>query len=55
MKIVKHFVLGMILALMLTSVVSAQEKYHLLVVSGHARSDVSTATKTIMDVGVITQ
>ena len=50
MKIlIQHFVFGIIIALMLTSVASAQDKYHLLVVSGHARSDVSTATKTIME------
>ena len=49
MKIfVKSLILGAVIALMATSVVSAQEK-HLLVVSGHARIEVSTATKTIME------
>ena len=41
--------LGVILTLVIASTVSAQEKCHLLMVSGHARSDVSTATKTIME------
>lgn len=47
--LVKSLILGAIIALMLASVVSAQEKCHLLVVSGHARIEVSTATKTIME------
>lgn len=46
---VKSLILGAIIALITAPVVSAQEKCHLLVVSGHARIEVSTATKTIME------
>ena len=50
MKIfLKNLMFGAVIVLMLTSLVSAQEKPHLLVVSGHARIAVSTATKTIME------
>ena len=43
------WILGAIISLLVASVVSAQEKYHLLVVSGHAKIEISTATKTIME------
>ena len=50
MKIfVKNLMLGAVLALLLASAVYAQEKCRLLVVSGHARIAISTATKTIME------
>ena len=48
-KFVKLLVFGAVIALISASVVSAQEKPHLLVVSGHARIEISTATKTIME------
>ena len=48
-KFVTSLIFGVIIALAVASVVSAQEKCHLLVVSGHARIEVSTATKTIME------
>lgn len=47
--LIKRLFLGAIIALMLASVVSAQEKPHLLVVSGHAKIEISTATKAIME------
>ena len=48
-RFIKILMLGAVLALVLASIVSAQEKCKLLVVSGHARIATSTATKTIME------
>ena len=45
----KNVVIGLMLTLVVATVVSAQDKCHLLMVSGHARSEVSVATKTIME------